>query len=140
VFHPDASEIPAGATVTWVNDGRNAHTVTADDGSFDSGEIPPGRTFTLTFDEPTSVAYYCRYHSAPGGLGMSGRLVIGGGLPGAGGTLQAEPPRAGWMAGVLIVPIVGPIGYFALGRSPIPGLPRLVLVAGGLVLTWPSPA
>ena len=93
VFDPDVLEVPAGATVTWVNAGRNPHTVTADDGSFDSGEVPPGRTFTRTFDEPTTLAYHCRYHGAPGGLGMSGRVVVGEGS----GGLQPEeitPPSA----------------------------------------------
>jgi plastocyanin len=79
VFAPAEADIPAGATVTWLNNGRNPHTISADDGSFDSGEVPPGRTFTLTFDEATTVAYHCIYHGAPGGLGMAGRLQVGGG-------------------------------------------------------------
>jgi hypothetical protein len=40
--------------------------------------------------------------------------------------------RAAWMGVVLVVPILGPIAYFVLGRSPIPGALRLMLVAGGL--------
>jgi hypothetical protein len=42
--------------------------------------------------------------------------------------------RAAWMAGVLIVPVVGPVAYYALGRSRIPGALRLMLVLGGLVV------
>jgi Phospholipase_D-nuclease N-terminal len=42
--------------------------------------------------------------------------------------------RVGWMAFVLIVPVLGPVGYFALGRSPIPGALRMMLVVGGLAV------
>jgi plastocyanin len=95
VFQPHALEIPPGTTVTWVNEGRNPHTVTADDLSFDSGEIPPGRTFTRTFSSATELAYHCTFHGAPGGLGMAGQVVVGGGV---GGDEEAEaipPPRPG---------------------------------------------
>jgi hypothetical protein len=40
--------------------------------------------------------------------------------------------RIAWMAAVLLVPVLGPIAYFALGRSPIQPSLRLMLVAGGL--------
>jgi plastocyanin len=40
--------------------------------------------------------------------------------------------RALWMAEVLLVPLLGPILYFALGRSPIQRSLRWMLVAGGL--------
>ena len=43
--------------------------------------------------------------------------------------------RARWMAVVLLVPFVGPLLYFAFGRSPIPRQLRLMLTAGGLVAT-----
>ena len=42
------------------------------------------------------------------------------------------PERARWMAVVLLVPFVGPLLYFALGRSAIPPQLRLVLTAGGV--------
>jgi hypothetical protein len=40
--------------------------------------------------------------------------------------------RVGWMAVVLLLPFLGPVAYLALGRSPIPGPLRLMLVVGGL--------
>jgi parallel beta-helix repeat protein len=43
------------------------------------------------------------------------------------------PHRARWMLIVLIVPFIGPLLYFAFGRSPIPRQLRLVLTAGGIV-------
>jgi parallel beta helix pectate lyase-like protein/phospholipase D-like protein len=44
------------------------------------------------------------------------------------------PFRARWMAMVILVPLLGPILYYAWGRSPIPRQLRLMLVAGGAVL------
>ena len=40
--------------------------------------------------------------------------------------------RIEWMAAILLVPFLGPIVYFAFGRSPIPRSLRVMLVAGGL--------
>ena len=42
--------------------------------------------------------------------------------------------RIGWMAVVLIVPLVGPVAYFAAGGSAIPRSVRWFLVLGGLVI------
>jgi hypothetical protein len=42
------------------------------------------------------------------------------------------PDRARWMAIVLVVPFVGPLLYFAFGRSTIPAQLRLMLTAGGV--------
>jgi len=41
-FSPRMITISPGTTVVWVNQDPVAHTVTADDGSFDSGLIQPG--------------------------------------------------------------------------------------------------
>ncbi|MGH2661199.1 MAG: PLDc N-terminal domain-containing protein [Actinomycetota bacterium] len=78
VFDPAGPKIAVGTTVTFVNEGNNPHTVTADDGSFDSGNLDPGDSFTATFDEPGRQPYACRYHGAPGGFGMSGTVLVGG--------------------------------------------------------------
>jgi plastocyanin len=49
-------------TVEWTNNDNMQHTVTANDGSFDSGNMNPGATFSHTFTEPGSFAYICTYH------------------------------------------------------------------------------
>jgi len=42
--------------------------------------------------------------------------------------------RLGWMAVVLLIPILGPIAYFLFGRSEISRSTRLALVAGAPAL------
>ena len=62
-FIPDPIEISQGDAVTWTNNDGFAHTVTADDDSFDSGNINPGDTFEQTFDETGDFTYHCNIHS-----------------------------------------------------------------------------
>ncbi|HET9660049.1 MAG TPA: multicopper oxidase domain-containing protein [Thermomicrobiales bacterium] len=61
-FDPVAIEILAETSIRWTNRDTQSHTVTADDGSFDSADIAPGDSFVRTFDEPTTVSYHCKNH------------------------------------------------------------------------------
>jgi plastocyanin len=70
-FSPDPIEISAGDTVTWTNEDDFAHTVTADDDSFDSDNIDGGGTFEQTFDEAGEFAYHCDIHNQ-----MTGTVVV----------------------------------------------------------------
>jgi YVTN family beta-propeller protein len=54
--------IGVGQTVTWVNADSVTHTVTADDDSWDSGDLKPGHAFSKTFDAPGEYPYYCEIH------------------------------------------------------------------------------
>lgn len=55
--------IPVGTTVTWTNDDPGVmHTVTAADGSFDSGMLQAGATWSHTFDTPGTFDYFCTPH------------------------------------------------------------------------------
>ena len=76
MFGPSTLTVPAGTTVTWTNTDQAAHTVTADDGSFDTGFVAPGQTVSLTFAAPGTYPYYCIPHGAPGGAGMAGVIVV----------------------------------------------------------------
>lgn len=51
-----------GDTVTWVNEDIVPHTVTAEDGDWDSGEIAPGGRWSMTLAADTAAAYYCVFH------------------------------------------------------------------------------
>jgi plastocyanin len=75
-FTPSQLTVQVGTEVVWTSDGQDPHTVTADDGSFDSGNLESGDTFSTTFDESGSFAYYCQIHGGPGGSGMSGVVVV----------------------------------------------------------------
>ena len=61
-YDPAVIRIKAGTTVMWMNDDVVAHTVTADDGSFDSGFLNPGQSWSFTFDKAGTYAYHCTPH------------------------------------------------------------------------------
>ncbi len=61
-FSPDVVDVEPGAEVTWRNDDPTAHTVTAEDGSFDSGTIEPSDGFAQRFMEPGTYTYFCQIH------------------------------------------------------------------------------
>ena len=49
-------------TVMWTNNDDMPHTVTATDGSFDSTNMNPGKSFTYTFSKAGVYPYICTYH------------------------------------------------------------------------------
>lgn len=63
-FSPVTITIAAGTTVTWTNNDGAAHTVTSDSGTFDSGNIANGKTYSRTFSETGTFAYHCAIHSS----------------------------------------------------------------------------
>src|SRR5829696_175397 len=65
--------VEPGTTVYWSNDGQVPHTVTADDGSFDSGELNPGDSYIVTFLGSGRLSYHCQLHSE-----MVGSVTVGG--------------------------------------------------------------
>jgi plastocyanin len=75
-YSPETITIPVGTTVDWVNDERPKHTVTADDGTFDSTTMAEGDTFSHTFTQPGTWLYYCRFHGDVGAVGMSGTIIV----------------------------------------------------------------
>ena len=61
-FDPVDLTVDAGTEITWTNDDPAPHTVTAEDGSFDSGTLEPGQTFRATIDGAGPVTYVCQIH------------------------------------------------------------------------------
>ena len=61
-FAPKRLEIASGTTVRWTNNDQLVHTITADDGSWDSGPIEPGKTWTHTFTQPGEYVFHCTPH------------------------------------------------------------------------------
>ena len=66
-----ADSVPAGSTVTVMNMDNEAHTVTADDGSFDA-IVKAGTSITFTAPSKAGTyTYHCTYHS-----NMHGTLTV----------------------------------------------------------------
>lgn len=61
-FNPLEQTVHPGDTVEWKNEDIVAHTVTADDGSFDSGLIQPGHSWKMIVKAAASIAYHCSPH------------------------------------------------------------------------------
>lgn len=93
-FDPQVLRVDPGTTVEFHNDGRNPHTVTADDGTYDSGILQKGAVFSWTYAKPGIYPFNCKLHGAPGGIGMSGIIVVGDvALPASGGNGAVGPGR-----------------------------------------------
>ncbi len=61
-FAPSREVVLIGDTVTWRNADSSSHTVTADDGAFDSGSFGPGGSFSRSFQAPGVYKYHCSIH------------------------------------------------------------------------------
>ncbi len=79
-FSPDTLSVPSGTEVTWTNDDEVAHTVRSGDSGaptdlLNSGNIPPGQTYTFTFtnddDIPDTIDYFCEIHPE-----MTGVIIV----------------------------------------------------------------
>jgi len=70
-FAPTRIEVSAGATVEFTNRDQLEHTITANDGSWDSGPIAAGATWRRTFDQPGTYAFHCTPHPF-----MTGVVVV----------------------------------------------------------------
>ncbi len=77
-FEPPRLTVTVGTTVTWTNHGNNAHTVTALDGSWDSGTLLSGDQFRHTFTAAGTYRFICRQHVFQG---MGGTVVVVEGQP-----------------------------------------------------------
>ena len=88
-FTPQSINVQPGTTVRWLNYGQHPHTVTADDGSWDSGDIQPGASYSATFNNPGTYYYYCRHHMQDR---MRGVVNVGSGS----GNGQRGTPSSGY--------------------------------------------
>jgi plastocyanin len=70
-FAPPTITAKVGQQVTWENHDPAEHTVTAEDGGFDSGTMAQGATYKTTFDQPGEYRYICALHP-----GMRGTVVV----------------------------------------------------------------
>jgi hypothetical protein len=91
---PVRIDVLTGETVTWTNDSVRPHTVTADDGGFDSGRLPPSTMFAHQFTTAGDVAYHCALHPFIRGVVSAHPLLLTtpaqAASPGAPVTIQAD--------------------------------------------------
>jgi len=66
-YAPNPATVAVGGAVTWTNNDTVTHTSTGDGGTWDSGNIAPGATFSRTFSSSGTFRYHCTIH--PGMIG-----------------------------------------------------------------------
>ncbi len=76
-FNPASLSVSAGTTVIWTNSDTTMHTVTADDASFNSGNIAIGATYSRAFNSAGTFSYHCTLHPE-----MTGKIVVTGTMGG----------------------------------------------------------
>lgn len=71
VFSPANLTVAVNTTVVWTNNDSWDHTVTSDNGQFNSGHISAGATFSKQFTATGTFPYHCDLHS-----GMTGTVTV----------------------------------------------------------------
>ena len=67
-FNPDPFLAEAGESITVVNLDGVVHTLTADDGSLDTGRLKSGADDSITVTRPGVTSYHCDIHDFMRGL------------------------------------------------------------------------
>ena len=70
-FKPGDLKVAIGTTVTFTNKDDFAHTATAKDKSFDSGNLEQDGAFEQTFEEAGTFEYLCAIHNS-----MTGTITV----------------------------------------------------------------
>jgi len=70
-FVPDSIAVKPGDTVVWVNKDLFPHTATAQDRTFDSGELAANASWKYIARKPGKYAYVCTLHPT-----MKGTIVV----------------------------------------------------------------
>ncbi|MBX6770308.1 MAG: cupredoxin domain-containing protein [Chloroflexi bacterium] len=87
-YVPETVTIKRGQTIEWRNTSASTHTITDDPSKaqdkshailpsgaqpWDSGNIDPGKSFTLTLTVPGDYTYFCIPHES---MGMIGKITV----------------------------------------------------------------
>ncbi|MCL6524645.1 MAG: cupredoxin family copper-binding protein [Thermoflavifilum sp.] len=70
-FSPASLTVTKGTTVKWTNNDPVTHTVTDDNGKFDSGNLTSGKTYSYTFNDTGTYHYHCSIHT-----NMKGTITV----------------------------------------------------------------
>lgn len=63
-YSPASLTVPVNTTVTWINMDTTPHTVSGDNGLFESGSIGASQKFSYTFTNTGTFSYHCSIHLA----------------------------------------------------------------------------
>ncbi len=70
-FDPGSKTVAVGTTITWTNKDAITHTVTSNNGVFDSGNLAPNATFSHQFSTAGVFPYHCAIHA-----NMTGSITV----------------------------------------------------------------
>jgi plastocyanin len=72
-YDPNPISVPVGGSVVWVNKDNMTHTATADDGTWNTGNIPGGTSSSpIQFNNAGAAPYHCIPHPR-----MKGTVQVG---------------------------------------------------------------
>lgn len=138
-FAAKVFEVEPGATIRFINAGRNPHNAIAADGSWstltDSGGVnqEAGESAEITIDEPGAFEFFCSLHATQNGEGewegMVGTLVVGDGADAVDVSAAANDAPSEWSGATRAVPTDYPTIQSAVDAAE-PG--DLVLVGPGV--------
>ncbi len=74
-FYPATITVSKGTTVTWKNEEERTHNATANDNSWQTGDMEIGSSKSVTFDKPGTYPYHCSRHAMLG-MGMTGEVIV----------------------------------------------------------------
>jgi plastocyanin len=123
-FSPASVTVSVGDTVTWTNNDPQTHTATADDASWNSGNIAGGGgTKAVTLTTAGTFPYHCAIHSS-----MTGTVTVTAAAPAPGAGATTPPTDVapisetggdsgdGSLVGVLMVALAGVVALRATWR------------------------
>lgn len=84
-FQPANAEAKTNAKVTWNNKDGVVHTATADDNSFDTGNIQAGSSASATIKGQGKISYHCTIHPW-----MKGTITVSGGSAGSSNKAESQ--------------------------------------------------
>ncbi len=70
-FIPPDLTVKAGTKLAVTNEDTAEHTLTSDDGAFDSGDLGQGDKATITLSKPGTFTYHCDFHAF-----MTGTITV----------------------------------------------------------------
>ena len=70
-IQPANVTVAVGGTVTWVNKDSMTHVLTDDGGTWGSGQLVPGKSYSYKFTKAGTFPYHCTIHPS-----MTGQVTV----------------------------------------------------------------